>query len=451
VHSIWWSTEQSGPAIGNLSAGTYTILVTDVNGCTASATAEVTEPTVLQTAVTPVDASCFGGANGTATAIPGGGTSPYQFLWSNGQTGALAQNLSVGTYQVTATDANGCTLTAEALIQQPTAVLVSMSSAAADCHGENSGSALAGATGGTPPYSYLWNTGQTTAMLSGLASGWYQLSVTDAQQCLQTNQVWVDQPLPLEVALQALPVSCPGVVDGSCTAKAEGGIGPYQYLWSNGDVGEGIQGLDQGTYSVRVNDANGCTATGTASVEVELYPEVTLGLDQTLLLGEEVLLVAQTNIPPNEILDYTWSGDGLEQQCPDCDQIRFLPLENGCERVLVRSIKGCFAEDEMCYRVTAKRRIYVPNVFTPNEDGENDYFTIYSDASVKEIRYLSVYSRWGEHLFQAVHFPTNVEQSGWHGDFRGQPMNPGVFVWVAEVEFIDGQVVLLKGDVTLLR
>lgn len=450
-YDIWWSTEQNGPSVGNLPAGDYNLLITDANGCTATANAAVTEPAVLQTAVTPVHTSCFGGTNGSATVLPAGGTPPYQYVWSNGQTGTMAQNLPAGTYGVTATDAHGCSLSAMAQVMEPTAVLVSTSSVSADCHGAASGTAMAGANGGTPPYSYLWQTGQTTAQLSGLASGWYSLSITDAQQCLQTAQVWVDQPLPLALDALALPVSCPGITDGSCTANASGGVGPYQYVWSTGESGDYIDGLDQGEYSVTVQDVHACTATASETVAVKLYPEVSLGLDQTVLLGEEILLVTHTNIPPNEILDYSWSGDGLTQQCVDCAQIQFLPLENGCERVLVRSIKGCIAEDEMCYRVTFKRRIYVPNVFTPNDDGENDYFTIYSDASVKEIRYLHVYSRWGEHLFQAFHFPTNLESSGWHGDFRGDPMNPGVFVWTAEVEFIDGQVVFLKGDVTLLR
>ena len=383
--------------------------------------------------------------------MPLGGTPPYQYLWSNGQTGAWAQNLSAGAYSLTATDANGCTISTQVLITEPTAVLVSTSSVAADCNGSATGTALASASGGTPPYTYLWETGQTTAQLSGLASGWYHLSITDAQQCLQTAQIWVDQPPPLEVSLGAMPISCPGITDGSCAATAEGGVSPYQFAWNNGATNTVLDELDEGDYRVTVTDLNGCTATGAATVAVELYPDVSLGLDQTLLLGEEVLLIAQTNIPPAEILDYTWSGDGGEQQCPDCDRLQFLPVENGCERIVVRSIKGCLAEDEMCYQLIPKRRIYVPNVFTPDDSGENDFFTIYSDASVKEIRYLKIFSRWGEQLFQTEHIPTNYEPSGWDGTFRGEPMNPGVFVWVAEVEFIDGQVVVLEGDVTLLR
>ena len=148
---------------------------------------------------------------------------------------------------------------------------------------------------------------------------------------------------------------------------------------------------------------------------------------------------------------YRWSGKAGVLQCAACFQYQFLPLESGCERVLVRSIKGCEAWDEVCYKLRPRRQIYVPNVFHPDDSGANDYFTIYSDASVKQIRYLKIYSSWGEQLFQADNIQTNQEPSGWDGSFRGQGMNPGVFVWVAEVEFIDGEVLFLKGDVTLVR
>jgi len=90
-------------------------------------------------------------------------------------------------------------------------------------------------------------------------------------------------------------------------------------------------------------------------------------------------------------------------------------------------------------------------VFHPNDSGDNDFSTIHSDASVKQILYLKVFSRWGEQLFQANNIQTNAESSGWDGTYLGQPMNPAVFVWVAELEFLDGEVVFLKGDVTLVR
>ena len=166
---------------------------------------------------------------------------------------------------------------------------------------------------------------------------------------------------------------------------------------------------------------------------------------------EELLLIAQTNLPGYAVAEYDWRGDAGEQTCDVCYSLQFVPLMGGCERVRVRDIHGCEAEDEICYQVRRERHIYVPNVFTPNDDGENDFFTIYSDASVKEIRYLSVYDRWGEHLFIASGIPTNNDPLGWDGIFQGHPLNPGVFVWVAEVEFIDGEVILLKGDVTLVR
>lgn len=450
-YTIWWSTEQTGPMLSGLPAGNYTLIATDAHGCTATASTVVSEPSALQGSLAVQDATCLGSADGTATVAMQGGTPPYSYAWQNGQTGATAQQLTAGSYQVTVTDAHGCTLSASGSVGQPTTLSGATQAQDADCYGSATGLAWATANGGTPPYSFVWQTGQSTGQVSGLASGWYGVSISDAHQCMQVLSVWVDQPPPLVVHPVGLPVSCPEVSDGSASALASGGVGPYSYAWSTGQAGPGIASLAMGAYTVTATDAHGCSVQATASIEEGLTPTVDLGLDQTVFLGEEILLTAHTNLPANQILEYEWTGDGGEQQCATCFQYQFLPLKSGCERVLVRSVKGCEAWDDMCYTLLPRRHIYVPNVFHPDDSGENDYFTIYSDASVKQIRYLKIYSRWGEHLFQADHIPTNHEPSGWDGTYRGQPMNPGVFVWVAEVEFIDGEVIFLKGDVTLVR
>ena len=450
-YAIGWSTGQTGPMINGLTAGEYTLTATDAQGCTASSSAMVTEPIGLQSSTTTQNTTCFAGDNGTATLSLSGGTPPYSYLWQTGQTNAIAQQLHAGSYQVTTTDANGCTQTSSVSIGQPSAVSGIAQAQEAGCYDAATGQAWVSPAGGTPPYTFAWQNGQTTVQINGLPSGWYGLSITDAHLCLGLAQVWVGQPPPLLIDPLAQPVSCPEVADGMASVTAAGGVEPYLFSWSNGLLGPEIAALAMGTYSVTVTDAHGCTAQAAETVETGLPIEVDLGLNQTLLLGDELVLTAHTNLLQNEILDYSWSGSGGAIQCPDCFQYQFLPVESGCERVLVRSMNGCQATDEVCYTLRPRRRIYVPNVFRPDNSGENDFFTIYSDASVKQILYLKIYSRWGEQLFQADNIQTNYEPTGWDGVFRGQPMNPGVFAWVAEVEFIDGEVLFLKGDVTLVR
>ncbi|MDX1913361.1 MAG: gliding motility-associated C-terminal domain-containing protein [Saprospiraceae bacterium] len=451
-YAVTWSTGQSGPVIQGLPAGLYSLTSTDAQGCTAVAVIALTEPPVLEGAPEIEQVSCFGGNDGQAALTVSGGTPPYAYTWSNGQNGAQISFLTAGNYQVTATDAEGCTHTAVLQVTQPSALTTSVESQPVRCFGQSDGVAAAMAAGGTPPYNYVWQAGQSGAQVSGLAAGWYQLSVTDAPGCMTTTQVFVAEPPPLVLQAQALPASCQDASDGRISVWAEGGIAPYHFIWNNGQTTADLEELLVGAYSVIGTDANGCQAVTEAIVEGELMPAVDLGLDQVVTLGDELVLKAQTNLPANEILDYNWSGVGGTAQCADCDEFRFVPLKSGCERVLVRSVSGCQAADEVCFQVIPRRRIYVPNVFHPNnEDGVNDYFTIYSDASVLRIRYLKIFDRWGEQLFQAVNIPTNEETSGWDGAFRGESANPGVFVWVAEIEFVDGEILVLHGDVTLVR
>jgi hypothetical protein len=450
--TIVWSNGQTGAVLFSLGAGAYSFTTTDAQGCTELGTAFVNEPPPLGALPDVIPVSCFGGQNGQALAQPVGGTPPYNYAWSNGQTGAGIQGLMAGNYQLTITDAEGCTHVTGIPITQPTALAASATSLPAYCFGGADGMASAEATGGTAPYAFLWQHGANGAQVTGLASGWYALSVVDAQQCVTTTQVWVDEPPLLVVQPLAQPASCLEVADGSILAMAIGGVAPYQFIWNNGQGGASLEDLASGAYSVTVSDAHGCTASGGAVITEMLTPAVDLGLDQTLNLGEELVLTAQTNIPPHEILDYTWAGTGGSAQCADCDEFRFIPIKSGCQRVLVRSQSGCQASDEVCFQILPKRRIYVPNVFhADNAEGINSFFTIYSDASVLRIRYLKIFDRWGEQLFQAENIQTNHEPSGWDGRFRGEATNPGVFVWVAELEFVDGEILTLYGDVTLVR
>ncbi len=450
-YSIGWSNGQSGIMANGLSAGTYTLTATDANGCTTTSSAQVTTPAAILSSITTQDPACFSSANGMATLNLSGGVPPYSYLWQNGQTGASAQQLHAGSYQITATDAHGCFLTSSVTLGQPTELGSNVQALETNCYGTATGQAWVSPIGGTPPYTFAWQNGQTTAQINGLASGWYGLSITDAHQCPMVAQVWVGQPSPLLLDLLGLPVSCLELSDGMASAIASGGVEPYLFAWSNGQSGPEIWALPMGNYTVTATDAHGCTAIAEKMVESELPIKVDLGLDLTFFLGDELVLTAQTNLPTSEILNYSWSGTGGALQCADCFQYQFVPLESGCERVLVTRVNGCQASDEVCFKLRPRRHIYVPNVFHPDESGDNDFFTIYSDVSVKQILYLRIYSRWGEQLFQANNIQTNYEPSGWDGTFRGLPMNPAVFVWVAEVEFIDGEVLLLKGDVTLVR
>lgn len=267
-YSYLWSNAQLTEDISGLLAGTYTIIVTDLHGCTDIASSTINEPSALSNAFTTSNISCFGLSDGQATANPSGGANSYTYQWDINalfQTTQTATGLSALEYFITITDTNNCTLTDSITMTEPTAMSVIMSNTPISCNGNTNGSVTATPSGGTSPYTYLWgpNTGNTTTQtVSSLGAGTYDVTVTDAHSCTTTNSVLLTEPAVLDVTATAHSVTCFGDVDGSIDAVVSGGTAAYSYLW---DVASGSQttatatGLASGTYSVTVTDANGCT------------------------------------------------------------------------------------------------------------------------------------------------------------------------------------------------
>jgi len=261
----WTPSGGAGTTANNLAAGNYTVTVTDANGCTQTTSATIIEPTPVTAAIPPVtDVLCNGGNTGSATVNAGGGTAPYTYAWSpGGGNGATASGLAAGNYSVTVTDANGCTSTANATINQPP-VLTAAISASADitCNGANNGSATVTAGGGTVNYTYAWTpSGGTGATESNLAAGNYSVTVTDANGCVSNASVTISEPTVLQTSTSGTNVDCNGNANGSASVSATGGTTGYSYSWTpSGGSGATASNLSGGTYYVTVTDANGCTA-----------------------------------------------------------------------------------------------------------------------------------------------------------------------------------------------
>ena len=257
----------------NLGPGTYTAIITDGNGCSLERSVTLTEPPVLQASVSSTgDVSCYGGNDGTATVMVSGGTPPYQILWSNGSTNALATGLIAGTYDVTVTDARGCEATAEVSLTEPLPLLVTAEvTSDASCN-EDHGEATAMAEGGTAPYTYIWSNGfqETTygsSTITGLVAGAYQVTVRDANGCEVVDGVMIRDLGGLTAIVDMhRDVSCYGGSDGAISITVSGGTGPgtYIYDWdsSNGfaSTGEDIMDIPAGLYKVVIYDGNGCMA-----------------------------------------------------------------------------------------------------------------------------------------------------------------------------------------------
>jgi hypothetical protein len=256
-----WSNGETTASITGLVAGTYTVTVTETPTCTAVAAYTVTEPLAMDAACSKTDATTIGGAEGTASVIATGGTAPYTYLWSNGQTTASITGLTAGTYTVTVTDLNGCTAICMVTVQEPGCNLSATATGTdVSCNGGNNGTATATAIGNLVPVTYLWSNGETTASITGLVAGTYTVTVTETPTCTAVAAYTVTEPLAMDAACSKTDATTIGGADGTASVIATGGTAPYTYLWSNGQTTASITGLTAGTYTVTVTDLNGCTA-----------------------------------------------------------------------------------------------------------------------------------------------------------------------------------------------
>lgn len=309
-YAYLWSNGSTSSFIGNLSGGTYNVTVTDANGCTRLSTVVLFEPPVLTNQASSTNASCFGFTDGALGSTVGGGTPIYSYAWSNGATTPNVGNVAPGSYTLTITDANGCTATSNTTVGQPTALNVVESATDISCAGANDGTASVAVSGGTPSYAYNWSTGATTANISNLSDGSYSVTVTDANQCTESKQMTVSEPAPLFASTSFMDPSCFGFANGSATVNPSGGTAPYSYLWSNGQTSQMASGLGDGSYSVTITDAGGCTTSRTVFLFEPplLIASVTPTTDSCMLGIGSVTSTVSGGTP---VYSYAWSNGAV--------------------------------------------------------------------------------------------------------------------------------------------
>jgi gliding motility-associated-like protein len=257
-----WSNGPIVPVINNLCQGSYTVTVRDANHCIRLDSVTITEPQLLSAVITTNDVNCAVACNGSATVAITGGTPGYTTLWApGGQTTTSVSNLCSGAYSLTVFDGNGCATIAIASINEPSPIVLTVSSIQTSCVNDCDGSATVVASGGTPQYTYSWlPSGQTTASASGLCAGIYTVTVTDLNGCTATETVTVNDPAPLQANTSYTSPSCDNVCNGTATSAPIGGTNPYTFLWApGGQTTASITNVCAGTYTVTVRDANGCS------------------------------------------------------------------------------------------------------------------------------------------------------------------------------------------------
>lgn len=445
-------------ATGLKGGESYTVIVTDKFGCSNFQTIEISNPDPVEMKlVNAKDVSCADGSDGEIEVKGIGGKEPYTFAWdqnTNFQSGPLASNLIEGYYQVTIKDANDCSTTQVYSLVEPLPIKSDYRVFDVLCVGEETGEIEVISSGGIPPYSYNWSTNSDEPRIQDLAKGEYYITITDKNQCEKIDTIAMGEPDEiLSLNASSIDVSCFDGQDGRIQLSATGGAGGYVYSRDNiifNGSNEQI-GLKQGEYTVYVKDKNGCIDSLTSifisqpdAITVDLGPDITINFGETFQFSP----IITNAIAP---LSLVWKSDNIDlMTCDDCEKPFYNALRSGTVRLEVMDKNGCFAEDLININLKDLNVAFVPTAFTPNGDFNNDVLSVFGIEGTK-VKSFQVFDKWGELVYELNDFDINDTSLGWDGNFRGSPMNNGVYIWVVKVESKLGFNEVYKGTTTLIR
>jgi gliding motility-associated-like protein len=535
-YTYLWSSGQTTEDIFNLTAGLYSVAVTDQNGCTETSSLTLTEPVIpFELTATISDAICFGSASGSIDLSVSGGMAPFTFIWSNNASSEDLTNIIAGTYDVVVLDANGCQANALFIVSQPTfALQASYQVVNVACSANETGSIDVSTFGGVAPYVFLWNTGASTEDLNNLGAGNYSLSITDASGCQLSLSINIQAPsFPLQTNPVVTNVSCHGENDGEINLIVTGGNTPYTFLWSSGQNTALIDSLIADTYSVVVTDANGCennltipvsqpsminTNFGVSSNFVCIPQEVTFNYpinDPTLsfewdfgngntstlqnptvifdnagcftvtltvssangcvvgstqdsmicaVVGPTADFYSSSNVidfytgelqlfddSEGSVVGYEWSFGDTSPNTTEENPIHYFPsaiANSYLVSLVVSDTNGCTDSIDQIFELIEDFNIYVPNTITINGDELNEVFLpIFSNVDLIGDYQLQIFNRWGQLVWS-----TTEPAEGWDGRYKGnKSVQQGAYTW--KLKYTNNLMVTrtLAGHVTILR
>jgi gliding motility-associated-like protein len=282
-YSYLWNVGLTAQNLSSASAGTYSVSITDANGCLTVINDTIIQPPLLQTSTLQIiPQTCTN--NGSVTISASGGTSTYNYNWSNGSTTQNISGLQPGTYSLTITDSNGCTvsnLNNQVLLIGAQTVSIN-STTNISCNGNADGSIDLNISGGTSPFVFNWSNGLTSEDLNAIPAGNYDVTVTDSLGCVVSiNSISITEPAILNVITTVNDLLCNGANSGSILLNVQGGTAPYNYLWSNGATSQDLNGISGSLYGVSVTDANGCFISQNA---INVFEPTAVVINNTVLV-----------------------------------------------------------------------------------------------------------------------------------------------------------------------
>jgi gliding motility-associated-like protein len=458
-YKISWSNLANGFSLTDLTADTYVATITDANNCSKQTVILIEEPLFfVSPVVTPI--SCNDKKDGAINLNLTGGIAPLSVTWSDDPTAGIQRNnLAQGTYTVTITDSatTQCPIEETFTLTNPASIAISETIVdAIDCTIANSGSIQIETSGGTAPYSFLWNTGDTTKDLENIPPGDYTIEITDKNGCQLTKQFNIFRQEPLAVVLEESTITDCNLnsISKRTAAKVSGGFLPYTYSWSAGTVSNSDTSVmntsQNGAYTLTVTDDKGCTKSKSFIIDIPIIGDAdfrysAFALDTYNLLSIEDP-IQFTNLSTGNYNAISWDfGDGSpivfeENPIHTYDEV-------GTFTIILKIVynTGCIVLVERIVNITKGYSLINPNAFTPNGDGFNEAIrpSLRGFTTIE----MTIFNTWGT----AVYYEKGVDLKGWNGNIKGSPAENGNYVMVVKGLTFYNKEIITTSPLTLLK
>ena len=426
---------------------TLYVHVVDQLGCEETDSIHVRFYSVVDTLIT-TPTSCPDNCDGTITSLSTGfAVRPYSYACDNTPlTDSVARDLCPGDHTMLFTDANGCHVEKHATIVAPPQPTVSATVTHVPCRDGNTGAIQLAVSGNAPPYTFLWaDDSSTSNSRSQLTVGLYIVTITDSNGCHFDDTVEVRDMANLSVEAQFISNTCEDDCSGRASAIVTGGTAPFSYAWSNGETTSDAEHLCDGTSHFIVTDANGCVEGDSVFIDTQhSFADVNAWADTDVVFINGSTGLHVTTIPNGS---YSWYPAGPLDNASSPNPVATL-TDTTIFVVTVTDSVGCTYNDTVrvcCINVNCgEENIFIPNAFTPNDDGKNDQLCFRGEW-VREF-YIAIFTRWGEMVYESHDI-----NACWDGRYKNNLCLPGVYTYYCKVSCEAGMENQFKGDITLIR
>ncbi len=441
-YSYSWSNGAVTEDLSAIISGSYTLTITDFNGCTSMSSFSVIQPNSALTAtLVTEDVLCNGDATGSIESFVTGGTTPYTYLWSNGATTDEIISVQANPYSLTVTDAQGCTSFTGALVNEPSALILTPTVTDALCFGNSDGQIVISVVGGEQPYYFSWGNqneillNNASETLSGLIAEDYFIRVRDKNNCIIEQYITVGQPALQEASFTTTNVLCfedsTGIVDVTFT----GGTMPFTNVWNDGQTTEDAIGLGAGIYTFMGTDAQGCKVGDTAIIYQPDLIEITYEITTVSCVDQSDAVIFVNAYGGTPSYSFNWSSGQTTQNVEDLlagTYILIITDNNTCSQSFNFEI---LTNDVEC--------LDIPNTITPNGDNYNDTWILenidlYTNAVVK------IFNKWGNEIFSST--STYIP---WDGTDNGNPLPSEVYYYIINLNNPEDN--QYTGTITIIR